>query len=137
MGYMAIRHYQAIIAHFRFPAIIGATVNGYKLPDSGIIAYFQKGFLIIVIKILWYCSQAFHNGYVTAHPCAFSNFNVFVDNSEGVNFYILCQPGIGVYVCMWMNHESLLIAIEYFLYMVVKKKTTPNFQDGAKLMVII
>src|SRR6476659_1512280 len=96
-------------------------MDGYKFTNNSIITNLNISFFTVEFQILRYRSYngsrkyaaifsnagAFHNCYITANPCPFSNFNVVMNNSKLINLYILGYFGIRMYVFMRMNYEEL------------------------------
>jgi hypothetical protein len=119
VGYVAIGHYQAVVAHLGFATVYGTPVDGYKLADGAVVAYFHQGFFAGILQILRYggnnrtgkdaavfaYASPFHNGYIAAYPGAFANGYIAMHYGKGVNLYIVGQAGIGMYIRQWVNHN--------------------------------
>ena len=115
---MAVCHDQAIVSHFGGPPVFAAPVNGYKFPNGSIITDLYSCIFTFIFKVLrngrnnstrenaavLTNSCTFHNGYIAADPGAFTNFYILVNNTKRINLYIGCKLGIGMNVCMRMNH---------------------------------
>ncbi len=121
---VAIRHDEAVAAHFGNAFFHRAAMYGYKFADGGIVADFNSGFFAHKLQILRYGHQygtrkyaavfpdagAFHNGDVAANPRTFSYFHVFVNDSKRVNFYVSGKLGIRMNIRVRMNHEYVCAA---------------------------
>jgi hypothetical protein len=124
VSYMAVSQYPAPFAYYRFIAVGGTPVYGYKFSYGTVISNFNCGFFAVKFPVLRYgCNYStgknsavfanagtLHNGYIATHPGAFTNYHITMNYGKWVNLYIISQFGIGVYVCKWMNHIVLLRA---------------------------
>ena len=115
---VAIGHNEAVVAYSCFPAIFGTAVDGYKFADRGIISNLNKCFFSFKLKVLRNggnnCSGkypavltdagAFHDGYVTADPCAFTDLYILVYNCEWIYFNVGGQSGVRMDIRVRMDH---------------------------------
>jgi hypothetical protein len=118
MRNVAVSHDQAVVADLCRPPVAASAVDGHKFTDGRIVAYLNGGFFAFIFKVLgngrYYGAWkdpavpaypgAFHNGNVAADPGSFTNFNIVVDNCKRINFNVCRQLGIGMNICMRMNH---------------------------------
>jgi hypothetical protein len=123
MSNMAVRHNKAVIAYCGLPAIAGALMNSNELSYSSVIANFNIRLFTSEFKILR-CSSydspgknaavgansnAFHYSNTATDPGTGAYFNILVNNGKGVDFHILCKPGVWMYVRMRVNHSQSAI----------------------------
>jgi hypothetical protein len=115
---VAVSHDQAVVSHLCGPTVAAAAVNGHKFTDGRIVSNLYRGFFAFIFQVLgdgrYYSAWkdpavpaypgAFHNGNVAADPGAFAYFNIVVDNGKRVYFNVCRQLGIGMNICMRMNH---------------------------------
>jgi hypothetical protein len=115
---VAVSHDQAVVSNLCGPPVAAAAVDCHKFTDGRIVANLHRGLFALVFKVLgdgrYYGAWkdpavpaypgAFHNGNIAADPGAFAYFNIVVDNGKRVYFNVCRQLGIGMNICMRMNH---------------------------------
>jgi hypothetical protein len=123
MGNMAVCHDQAVIANLGGPPVLASPVYSNKFTNSGIVTNFNRGLFPLIFQILrnggydgpgkypavFSYPGAFHDGYIAADPGTFPNFHVLMQNTERIYLDIGGQFGIGMNICVGMNHYDWLV----------------------------
>jgi hypothetical protein len=121
MGKMAIGHDEAVLTDHRLVTILGAPVHGHELPYGSPIPNEYIRVFSLELQVLRNRGdhstrknaavppdpRPFHDRNIRTDPGSFPDLYVLVDHSERVNLDIGSQFGVGMNVCMGMNHVNI------------------------------